>query len=393
VGIGGYGTHYLDHFLAAKGGEPSASLTAVVDPHADRSPRLEEIRAKGISVYPSIEEYYDRSGSTPELVVLSTPIPLHAKQTCYVLGKGSHVLCEKPLCSVVQEVPSMIEARDRAGKIVAIGYQMSFSPTIQKLKAEIQRGTFGKPVRMKTVAWWSRSEEYYKRNNWAGAKKLKDGTWILDSPVQNALAHQLHNMFYLLGSSASRSAMPKDVTAELYRVNPIENYDTAALRTTTEEGTEILFLVSHAVRIHEGPDWHFEFEKGIVTWKGQSGDVVAAFKDGSTMNFGNPNKSDKVAVTVRNIREGTETPCGIEASMAQTICTNGASESMLEIVDLPKDLVKTGEKNGFPLLYADEIQQALEQCWTKNALPSELGIKWARAGKKIDLRGYREFKG
>ena len=40
-------------------------------------------------------------------------------------------------------------------------------------------------------------------------------------------------MLYVLGKTPDTSAQPHSVTAELYRANPIENYDTAAIRCTT----------------------------------------------------------------------------------------------------------------------------------------------------------------
>ncbi len=43
------------------------------------------------------------------------------------------------------------------------------------------------------------------------------GRLVLDSPVNNACSHYLHNMFYVLGDRLDRSDQPKWVTAELYR--------------------------------------------------------------------------------------------------------------------------------------------------------------------------------
>jgi hypothetical protein len=56
------------------------------------------------------------------------------------------------------------------------------------------------------------------------------GLGIFDSPANNATAHFLHNMFYLLGATRETSAAPAVVQAELYRANAIENFDTAAIR-------------------------------------------------------------------------------------------------------------------------------------------------------------------
>ena len=127
-----------------------------------------------------------------------------------------------------------------------IGYQWSFSKAIQSLKNDIIKGLFGKPIRLKTLALWPRDDEYYGRNNWAGRIKENQGKWVLDSPMNNAVAHYLHNMFYVLGFEVDSSAVPKQVIAECYRANPIENYDTAVCRILTTDDVEILFYASHA---------------------------------------------------------------------------------------------------------------------------------------------------
>src|SRR5918992_777122 len=101
----------------------------------------------------------------------------------------------------------MIRARDAAGRQVSIGYQWSFCPAIQRLAS---------------MVLWPRDETYYLRNKWAGRLFTGQGHPVFDSPVNNACAHYLHNMFYVLGDRTDTSAVPARVTAELYRANSIE---------------------------------------------------------------------------------------------------------------------------------------------------------------------------
>jgi hypothetical protein len=94
---------------------------------------------------------------------------------------------------------------------------------------------------------------------------------VLDSVVSNATAHFLHNMLFLLGPNFGESAFPASLTAELYRANTIENYDTAALRLQTACGTEVMFYATHATLEKVEPVFFFEFEKAVVNYnqKGQ----------------------------------------------------------------------------------------------------------------------------
>ncbi len=45
------------------------------------------------------------------------------------LERGLHVFCEKPLCYSPQEIAEIIAARDKAGKVVQVGYMKRFDPS------------------------------------------------------------------------------------------------------------------------------------------------------------------------------------------------------------------------------------------------------------------------
>ncbi len=127
-------------------------LPSIREPN--RCSQLEQVQAHGAKIYRSIEEFFAQGKKIADLVVLATPPQFHCDQVCLALQNGCHVLCEKPLGSEPAQVWRMIEARDRAAKQVAIGYQWSFSPAIQRLKQDIITGKFGKPERFKTAVYW-----------------------------------------------------------------------------------------------------------------------------------------------------------------------------------------------------------------------------------------------
>src|SRR5690606_38863553 len=112
------------------------------------------------------------------------------------------------LCVSLEQAERMRTARDEAGRQVGIGYQWSFSAAVQRLKRDIMSGVLGAPRRLKSMALWPRDEGYYRRNGWAGRRTSPTGEPVMDSPVNNACAHFLHNMLYVLGPRADRSARP-----------------------------------------------------------------------------------------------------------------------------------------------------------------------------------------
>jgi hypothetical protein len=255
-------------------------------------------------------------------------------------------------------------------------------------------GIFGKPVQLKTLCLWPRDEAYYKRNDWAGKIKDSQEKWVLDSPANNAMAHFLHNLFYVLGDKLDGCAMPSEVTAELYRAYPIENYDTAACRAFTPDGVEILFYASHTTSGDLGPMFTMEFEKATITFGDVADDVIAMDRKGNTKRYGSPEAEHpllKLFEAVRTIREPGTILCGPEASIAQTLCMNGMQESVSEIIDFSTSKIDSDPECS--RRWVKNLLQELESCYKRGILPSEAGLDWACSGKSVNLENYHHFPG
>jgi predicted dehydrogenase len=386
AGISGYGDAYLDVLLAG-GRANGARLVGVVDPHPQRCRHADELRRAGTPVYASVEALFDVQ--PVDLLMVVTPIHLHAPITCLALERGMNVLCEKPLAGTLRDAVRMAEVARTARGFAAIGYQWSFSEAVQSLKRDVMAGRLGRPVRLRSLVFSPRPEAYFRRNDWAGRIRTSGGLGVLDSPVNNANSHFLHNMFYVLGRTRQTSAVPVSVEAELYRGNAVENYDTAALRCRTEDGTEVLFYTSHAVPDRVGPACRFEFEDAVVDYDGAAaGQFTARFHNGETRNYGSPNvdRHEKIWQSVDSVRTGRPVACGIDAAMSHTLCVVAAQESCPGITDLPAALKRRTRIDGEPAVYVEGLAAALRNTYDLGVLPSELGtLAWAGAGKPVDL--------
>lgn len=390
VAIGGYGYYYLKT-LWEEFPPGAVQLKAVVDPTPQMSDHFPTILKLNIPIFSSLEEYYG-SGGKADLAVIASPLQYHADQSCAALRHGSHVLCDKPAAATVQDVDRMIAEKNRSGRWMMIGYQWSYSKAIQDLKHDILKGTFGKPLRLKTLFLWPRDESYYQRNNWAGRMKDDEGRWILDSPAQSAMAHDLHNMFYLLGDDVDQSARPVEIMAEVYRANPIENYDTVACRIITEENVELLFYASHAVPEKIGPLFSFEFEEATVTYRDFQEGIVARDKRGHEKKYGSPDADHqfkKLFDAVDCVKEYRPILCGPEAARSQVLCVNGIQESVSEIEKFPDSMIRYEEKER--LHWAEGLSEVFSDCYERSVLPSESGVSWARSNRNVDLRNYRYY--
>ncbi len=383
AGLGGYGNLYVDALLN-HGPEHQVQVVAAADPAPRACRRLGELLALGVPLHPSLEEALAEQSA--DLVVLSTPIAQHAPQTCAALARGAHVLCEKPLGASCADVRTMVAARDRAARQVGIGYQWSYDEPVLALKRDIMAGLLGAPRRLSTLVLWPRDHAYYHRNRWAGRIRDDEGRWVLDSPVNNAMAHYLHNMLYVLGDRVDRSLLPTSLTAELYRANAIENYDTAALRLRSAAGVEIGFFVSHAVDHVVGPVSRFEFDDAVVTYGGPAGDrFIARFAAGHMRDYGAPDQQDrKLWTMVDCLRSDRPTPCGLEAAAAHTAVMLAASRSST-VTGFSDEQVRAVPWQGSSLVCVAGLGEALQQCYERLVLPSEAGLPWATPGVEVPL--------
>src|SRR6185503_8223564 len=66
-----------------------------------------------------------------DAVVIASPDPLHHEQVLAALARGLHVFCEKPLCYSAADIDDLIAARDRAGKVLQVGYMKRFDPSYE----------------------------------------------------------------------------------------------------------------------------------------------------------------------------------------------------------------------------------------------------------------------
>lgn len=78
-----------------------------------------------------------------DIVDICTPNMYHAPLAIAALKAGKHVICEKPLAPTPADIRKMIEARDKAKKLLMTAQHFRFSPTAQALKAEVDAGRLG----------------------------------------------------------------------------------------------------------------------------------------------------------------------------------------------------------------------------------------------------------
>ena len=92
---------------------------------------------------------YEELLADPEIEAVYNPLPneLHVPWTLRALAAGKHVLCEKPIALDADEARTLIEARDRSGKLVAEAFMVRYHPQWRRAKELAGTGAIGRRAR------------------------------------------------------------------------------------------------------------------------------------------------------------------------------------------------------------------------------------------------------
>ena len=104
----------------------------------DISPTLRKLVGDRYGVerqYSDVEEMVREAPLDCVLVLNSDEY--HTDSVVAALDAGLHVLVEKPMCLSPREADRIIEARDRSGCVVMVGYMRRFAPAFEEAKARL----------------------------------------------------------------------------------------------------------------------------------------------------------------------------------------------------------------------------------------------------------------
>lgn len=236
-----------------------ARLICTCDPQPGNFPGEQQawqFGTRGVQVFPDYRSLLDACHERLDMLVIPTPIQLHAEMHAAATALGLPVYVEKPPTLDYLELEKMIAADARARKAALVGFNFIIEKARLSLKQRLLAGEFG-GVRGATLsALWPRPASYFSRNNWAGRLLAADGRVVLDSCFGNAMAHFVHNLLFWMGGPELFSwAQLAAVRAELYRAHAIEGADTFFVETDTTAGVTLRFALSHACA---GPSTHCE---------------------------------------------------------------------------------------------------------------------------------------
>jgi predicted dehydrogenase len=127
-----------------------------------------------------------------DVAFIVTPHAYHYEQARACLETGLDVLLEKPMVVTAEEAKSLIEVRDRTGKLLVIAFNGSLSPQIRTVSKLLRSGELGSILNVVAFVWENWSEHY--KGHWKQDARISGGGFMFDTG-----AHMLNTVADLVG--------------------------------------------------------------------------------------------------------------------------------------------------------------------------------------------------
>lgn len=182
VGIVGCGGIANGKHLPAMKKNGNFEIVAFCDLIEERAQEAkEEYGTEDARIY---TDYTELLKEDVEAVYVLTPNSSHAPISIAALEAGKHVMCEKPMAKTYAEAKAMVEAAERTGKILTIGYQNRYRSDSTYLKKACEAGELGEiyyarahAIRRRAVPTWG---VFLDEEKQGGGPLIDIGTHALD---------------------------------------------------------------------------------------------------------------------------------------------------------------------------------------------------------------------
>lgn len=204
MGLGSYGTRVGEAMQSCK----RARLVGVISGTPSKIKNWQakyNIPEKNCYNY----ETYDRIKDNPDIdaVYVITPNALHHDAVLRVAAAGKQVICEKPMAVNAREGQEMVDACQKAGVKLLVGYRMHFEPNTLEIIRMRKAGEFGKIMFFQGLSGFHIGDP----TQWRLNKKLSGGGALMDIGI-----YSVNGARYMTGEE------PIWVTAQETKTDPVK---------------------------------------------------------------------------------------------------------------------------------------------------------------------------
>jgi UDP-N-acetylglucosamine 3-dehydrogenase len=136
LGVGAMGRSHARVYAEME----NVKLVAIADPDPRVADRV--AGSYGTTAYTDYRELLDRE--KPDLVSIAVPTTRHLEVALETIGRGIHVLVEKPLAFSLDEGRKIIDAAESQGVKLAVGHIERFNPAVVEIKRRLGEQELGR---------------------------------------------------------------------------------------------------------------------------------------------------------------------------------------------------------------------------------------------------------
>ena len=198
IGCGGMARHHARNILKQL---DTTRVTVVCEPSAEAYATFAQIFTEAEQPAPPNVPDLTRLLSEYEVqaAFIVTPHVYHHDQTQACLEAGVDVLLEKPMVMNAAEAQSLIELRDRTGRLLVVAFPGSLSPYLRAAVKMLRSGQHG-PVQSISATIWQNWDPVTV-NTWRQEPALSGGGFLFDTG-----AHMLNTVVELAGEPFAQVA-------------------------------------------------------------------------------------------------------------------------------------------------------------------------------------------
>lgn len=193
--------------LLGSGQIKGAKLVAVCDIIEQKARAFGE--KYNVPYFCNLEQMMENCSDKIAIVSVLTPSGEHAKNAIQITKYKKHIIVEKPMALCLEDADSMILAAKNAGVRLFVVKQNRYNLPVQKLRAALEAGRFGKIICGSVRVRWCREQSYYNQASWRG-------TWAQDGGVfSNQASHHIDLLEWMLGEVESVFAKSRTALANI----------------------------------------------------------------------------------------------------------------------------------------------------------------------------------
>ncbi|HET9055410.1 MAG TPA: Gfo/Idh/MocA family oxidoreductase [Chitinophagaceae bacterium] len=160
-----------------------------------------------------------------DVAVICTPNALHPEHVIQALKSGCHVLCEKPMAISTAKAKRMIKTAIKYKRKLFVVKQNRFNPPVAYIKELLNKNKLGKIYSFQLNCFWNRANDYYKKSNWKGIKKLDGGV------LYTQFSHFIDLVYWYFGDLKPVYARIKNIAHK--KVSALEDEGVIIFQTTS----------------------------------------------------------------------------------------------------------------------------------------------------------------